>query len=70
MILACPFCETGGDEAAVFTILVFGLFAAGMVAFAIFHAGSGGLARGLGIENRVLEVEGIRKPEEESDHAG
>lgn len=58
---ACPFCETGGKETALFILTILGLFgiAAGIVLVAFYR--SGAFRRDGGAEFHVLHAEGWRK---------
>jgi hypothetical protein len=41
---ACPVCDVGSGDAAMFIVSLFGLFILGMIAFFVAFARSGGLA--------------------------
>ncbi|MBI2059532.1 MAG: hypothetical protein HYT87_07140 [Nitrospirae bacterium] len=57
--LACPFCDAGGRDSALFILAFFGFFALGMGAVVWAYARAGAFKSHLGLERRVLEAEGI-----------
>lgn len=58
--LACPVCEYGGHDAAVFLVAFLGCFIAGMAALLVAYLKNGGAARAdhERLAARVLEAEG------------
>jgi len=59
-VLACPVCEYGSHDAAVFLLAFMGCFLAGMTALLVAYLKNGGLSR---VDNdrlasRALEAEG------------
>lgn len=60
---ACPFCDAGGSDSALFILAFFGFFALGMGAIVYAYGRAGAFKSDLRLERRVLEAEGV-EPEE------
>ncbi|MBI2890629.1 MAG: hypothetical protein HYY13_07575 [Nitrospirae bacterium] len=61
--IACPFCETGGRDAALFIGVFFGLFALGLASVALAYSKAGAFRKDLKLEDRALKAEGIEAEE-------
>lgn len=58
---ACPFCETGGEETALFILTILGLFAVAAAIVLVAFYRSGAFRKDGGAEFHVLQAEGWRK---------
>lgn len=65
MSLACFFCDEGANNTALYVVIVFGLMMTGMLFLCVAYARAGAFKRAAGIEQRVLDVEGIGEGDDE-----
>ena len=61
-LYACPFCDAGGTETALFVVMIFGTFAAAALFIFLAFRKKGAFSEELKLESSVLRAENIDSP--------